>query len=309
LTQLVRALAIRTLLLLGVLAAVYAASDALPGDPVRLAMGPTASPEDVDARRETLGLHRPLPLRFTDWLGRLIQGDLGTTVRGQAVSELVSDRLGATVLLAGLAIVLVLVLSLTWAGIWTVRARGRFARLSALGTSILVATPEFVLGTALVLLFALALGVLPATTVMDSHGGLGSATMLVLPVLTLGLPHAAWQTRVTHAAVAEAAALPHVEQARLDGVPERRVLLRHVLPVAAPTLAASLATMVGTLLAGAVVVETLFNYPGAGALVASSLQSRDTTLLVSLTALTGTVVLVALVLADAVRIWSLRGRR
>ncbi|GAA2149128.1 ABC transporter permease [Glycomyces algeriensis] len=303
------ALAVRAGLLLVVLAAVYAAADALPGDPVRLAMGPTASPADVEARRESLGLDRPLPARFADWLSGLVQGDLGTTVRGQPINDLLGDRLASTLLLTGLTFAFVLVVALAWAALWSARPRGRFGRTSAVGTSILVATPEFVLGTLLVLVFALVLGLLPATTVVGADGRLATPLMLVLPVLALGLPHAAWQTRVNRAAIAEAAAMPHVEQARLDGVPERRVVTRHVLPLAAPTIAASLATMVGTLLAGAVVVETLFNYPGAGQLVAGSLESRDTTLLVSLTALCGLVVVAALVIADAIRLWALRGRR
>jgi peptide/nickel transport system permease protein len=309
LTRFLTALAVRAGLLLVVLSAVYAAADALPGDPVRLAMGPTASPSDVEARRETLGLDRPLPVRFGDWLSGLVQGDLGATVRGQSINDLLGDRLGATLLLTGLTFAFVLVIALAWAALWSARPRGRFARASALGSSILVATPEFVLGTLLVLVFALALGLLPATTVVGSDGRLTSGAMLVLPVLALGLPHAAWQTRVTRAAVTEAAAMPHVDQARLDGLPEHRVITRHVLPLATPTIAASLATMVGTLLAGAVVVETLFNYPGAGQLVAGSLESRDTTLLVSLTALCGAVVVAALIGADAIRLWALRGRR
>jgi peptide/nickel transport system permease protein len=309
LTRFLTALAVRAGLLLAVLAAVYAAADALPGDPVRLAMGPTASPADVQARRETLGLDRPLPVRFADWLTGLVRGDLGTTVRGQSINDLLGDRLTSTLLLTALTFALVLIVSQAWAALWSARPRGRFARGSAVGTSILVATPEFVLGTLLILVFALVLGLLPATTVAGADGRLGSASMLVLPALALGLPHAAWQTRVNRAAIAEAAAMPHVEQARLDGLPERLVVTRHVLPLAAPTIAASLATMVGTLLAGAVVVETLFNYPGAGQLVAGSLESRDTTLLVSLTALCGLVVVAALVAADAIRLWALRGRR
>jgi peptide/nickel transport system permease protein len=309
LTRFLTALAVRAGLLLAVLAAVYAAADALPGDPVRLAMGPTASPADVQARRETLGLDRPLPVRFADWLTGLVRGDLGTTVRGQPINDLLGDRLTSTLLLTVLTFAFVLIVSLAWAAMWSARPQGRFARGSAVGTSILVATPEFVLGTLLILVFALVLGLLPATTVAGADGRLDSASMLVLPALALGLPHAAWQTRVNRAAIAEAAAMPHVEQARLDGLPERLVVSRHVLPLAAPTIAASLATMVGTLLAGAVVVETLFNYPGAGQLVAGSLESRDTTLLVSLTALCGLVVVAALIAADAIRLWALRGRR
>ncbi|MDN3241454.1 ABC transporter permease [Glycomyces tritici] len=308
-TRFLAALAVRAGLLLAVLAAVYAAADALPGDPVRLAMGPTAAPADVDARRESLGLDRPLPARFADWLSGLVQGDLGTTVRGQPINDLLGDRLASTALLTGLTFAFVLAIALAWAALWSARPKSRFARGSAVGTSILVATPEFVLGTLLVLVFALVLNLLPATTVVGADGRLDNPAMLVLPVLALGLPHAAWQTRVNRAAIAEAAAMPHVEQARLDGLPERHVVTRHILPLAAPTIAASLATMVGTLLAGAVVVETLFNYPGAGQLVAGSLESRDTTLLVSLTALCGVVVVAALITADAIRLWALRGRR
>ena len=304
-----RALASRTLILLGVLLAVYAVADLLPGDPVRLAMGPSASPDDVEARREALGLDRPLLVRFGGWLAGLVTGNLGTTIRGQSVQDLLGDRLGATALLSGGAFLVVLVVCIVWALMWAIRPGGRLERASEVTSSVLVATPEFVLGTALIVLFALVLGMLPATTIMDADGDLASASMLVLPVLALALPHAGWQVRVTRAALKEAASLPHVEQARLDGYTERQVFVRHVLPLAAPTVAASMATLVGTLLGGAVVVETLFNYPGAGGLVAGSLRSRDTTLLVSLAALIGVVVMVALVVADLIRFRALRGRR
>jgi ABC-type dipeptide/oligopeptide/nickel transport system permease component len=112
LTRFLAALAVRAGLLLAVLAAVYAAADALPGDPVRLAMGPTASPADVQARRETLGLDRPLPVRFADWLTGLVRGDLGTTVRGQSINDLLGDRLTSTLLLTALTFAFVLIVSL-----------------------------------------------------------------------------------------------------------------------------------------------------------------------------------------------------
>src|SRR5690606_30075937 len=102
--------------------------------------------------------------------------------------------------------------------------------------------------------------------------------------------------------------LPHVETAVLDGLPERAVLTRHVLPFALPTIVASFATTVGMLLGGALVVETIFNYPGLGALLAASVADRDTALMAAVVALTGVVIMVMLAAAGAVRAWSLRGR-
>ncbi|WP_280479873.1 ABC transporter permease, partial [Nocardia cyriacigeorgica] len=193
-------------------------------------------------------------------------------------------------------------------GGWSSRRGGVRGRVFNPTTTTAVAVPEFVVATLLILVFSLALGWLPAVTITGRSGFPASVDMLVLPVLALAIPQIGWNARVVRAALADASRLPHVETAVLDGLPERAVLARHVLPFALPTIVASFATTVGMLLGGALVVETIFNYPGLGALLAASVADRDTALMAAVVALTGVVIMVMLAAADAVRAWSLRGR-
>ncbi len=158
------------------------------------------------------------------------------------------------------------------------------------------------------MVFALATGWLPAVTITDRSGFPVSADMLVLPVLALAIPQIGWNTRVVRAALTDAAQAPHVESAVLEGLSTRVVLHRHVLPFAAPTIVASFATTVGMVLGGSLVVETIFNYPGLGAVLAGSVADRDTSVVAAVVALSGVVIMLMLAVADGIRAWSLRGR-
>ncbi|WP_245678037.1 ABC transporter permease [Nocardia acidivorans] len=298
----------RLALLIALLALVFVVVDLLPGNAARAVLGRDATPASVAAKEHELGLDRPLPVRFRDWISGAATGDFGTTARGLSVNHLLAAKFPQTLLLTSLAMAVTVLLALVCGVWWAARPTGFAARVLQPGSAFVIAVPEFVLATLLVLVFSLWLDWLPAVTFTNRSGYPASARMLILPVIALAIPQAAWNLRVVRGAMVDAAAAPHVESAVLNGLSERTVLLRHVLPFALPTIATSFATSVGTLFGGALVVETVFNYPGMGALVAGSVSDRDTALIAAVVALTGATILCVLLIADAVRAWVNRGR-
>ncbi|MEU5759758.1 ABC transporter permease [Nocardia sp. NPDC047648] len=299
----------RVILLVTLLACVFVAVDLLPGNTARAVLGREATPEQIAAKEHELGLDRPLAVRFWHWISGVVTGDFGRTARGRPVNDLLVDKFPPTLLLGGLALAVTVLASLALGAWWATRPDSVAARVLQPTTTTAVAVPEFVISTLLILVFALALGWLPAVTITGRSGMPAGPEMLVLPVLALALPQAGWNTRVVRAALADAALAPHVESAVLDGISSRTVLVRHVLPFALPTIVASFATTVGMLLGGALVVETVFNYPGLGAVLAGSVADRDTSVVAAVVALSGVIIMIMLAVADGIRSWSLRGRR
>nr|WP_251021073.1 ABC transporter permease [Streptomyces sp. ISL-98] len=301
-------LARRALLLAVLLAAVFAAVELLPGDAATATSERGESAADLAQRRELLGLDRPVLARFTDWMTALPAGDLGTSARGEPVADLLSRPFPNTLLLGGLALLVTLALSLAL-GCWAaLKPGGRTDRaVSATATGIL-ALPEFVVAVALVLVFALWTDWLPAVTLTDAEGAPASWRMLILPVIALAIPQIGWNTRIVRAALADEAKAPHVESAVVDGLPRHRVFIHHLLPGAMPTIAAGIATSTGMLLGGAVVVETIFNYPGIGSVLAGAVTDRDSPVIAGVVAVTGAVITGVLLLADFVRAWASGGR-
>jgi peptide/nickel transport system permease protein len=299
----------RAALLALLLALVFCTVELLPGDAAGATSERGESAADIEQRRRLLGLDRPVLERFWDWMSGLPAGDLGTSARGEPVTGLLSTAFPNTLLLGGLALLLTAVLS-TALGCWAaLRPGGRVDRAVSGTATAVLALPEFVVAVALVLVLSLWTGWLPAVTLTDLDGNPDSWTMLVLPALALTLPQTGWNVRIVRAALADEARAPHVETAVLDGLPPRRVLTHHVLPGALPTIAAGLATSTGMLLGGAVVVETIFNYPGIGSVLASAVTDRDSPVIAGVTALAGAVITAVLLLADLVRDLMAGGRR
>jgi peptide/nickel transport system permease protein len=282
-------------------ALVFVGVDLLPGDPVTSRLGATATPERIAEARARAGLDHPLAERYLDWAGGLLRGDLGTSASGRPVTDVLSDRVANSALLAGLALVLLVPLSLalgTWAGLRAGRPGDRLVTTASL---LVVAVPEFVTAGALVLVFAIGLGWLPAVSLVPAGTSpLAVPDVLVLPVVSLLLLGLAYAVRVIRAATAAVARAPHVEFARLNGA-GRRDLLRHaVLPAVLPVaVQVWLVTGVG-LVGGAVLVESVFGYPGIGALLVSAVQTGDLPIVQALTMVLGAAMLLALVLADLV---------
>lgn len=300
-------LAGRLAALVAVLIIVFTTVTALPGRAATAVLGRDATATQLAAFDTAHGLNRPLPVRFWSWLSGVLTGDLGSSLRGSSINDLVAVRFGNTLVLGGAALAVTTVVAVAAGGWWFLRPRG-FARVLSAATTAGVAVPEFVIVTLLVAVFALGLGWLPAVAVTDASGSAANAASLVLPVAALAIPQSAWNIRTTRAALDEAAGLPHVHAAELDGFRATHILARHVLPIAAPTIAASLATSVGTLLGGTLVVEAVFDYPGVGSVLADAVEERDAAVVSAVVAVTGVAITSVLVLADLVRAWAVGGR-
>ncbi|WP_433347408.1 ABC transporter permease [Microtetraspora malaysiensis] len=284
--------------LLGV---VFAAVELLPGDAASSTSERGESAADLAARRTALGLDRPLAERFWDWMTALPTGDLGTSARGEPVTRLLAGPFPNTLLLGGLALAVSLAGALALGSWAALRPGGRADRVIGVVATMAFALPEFVVAIALLLVLSLWLGWLPAVTLIGPDGAPASPGMLLLPLLALAIPQIGWNTRIVRAALTDQAALPHVGAAIIDGLPRHRVLTHHLLPGALPAVAVGVATSAGMLLGGAVVVETLFNYPGVGAVLAGAIADRDTPVVAGVVAATGGAISVVLLLADLVR--------
>ncbi|MFI6736936.1 ABC transporter permease [Nonomuraea sp. NPDC050451] len=302
-------LARRIALLAVLLALVFVVVEALPGDAADATAARGESAADIARRRVLLGLDQPVVVRFLKWMAGLPTGDLGLSARGEQVWGILAGPLPNTLLLGGLALAITVVASIAL-GSWAAMRPGSAAdRVISASSTVVLALPEFVIAVALVLVFALWAGMLPAATLAGPDGAPASWTMLVLPVLALAIPQIGWNARIVRGALGDEARAPHVTAAVLDGLPPLRVLARHLLPGALPAIAAGVATSTGMLLGGAVAVETIFNYPGVGALLAGAVADRDTPLIAGVVALTGVMITCVLLAADLIRSWAAGERR
>ncbi|MEU5867074.1 ABC transporter permease [Nonomuraea sp. NPDC050227] len=301
-------LARRAGLLAALLALVFVVVEALPGDAADATAERGESEADIARRRTLLGLDQPVFLRFLRWMAGLPTGDLGVSARGEKVWDLLAGPLPNTLLLGGIALAVTVVTALA-VGCWAALHPGSVTdRVTSASATAVLALPEFVIAVALVLVFALWTDLLPAATLAGADGSPASWTMLVLPVLALAIPQIGWNARIVRGAIADEARAPHVAAAVLDGLQPRRVLSHHLLPGALPAIAVGAATSTGMLLGGAVAVETIFNYPGVGTLLAGAVADRDSPIIAGVVALTGLAITCVLLVADLIRSWAAGGR-
>lgn len=279
-----------------VVTGVFLLTASLPQDAAQVLAGRQADPARVAALRADLGLDRPLWERFGSWLGGLLHGDLGKSyVDGKPVGPVLAERLGASALIVVPAWVLAVAGGVLLALVVARRATG-----SAL-VAAFAAVPEVVLVSGLVLVFATSLGWLPAVSLLPVGGSAWDAPeVLVLPILGLALPAAAWLARSVRGPVADVLARPFVVDAHLRGVTPARVAARHVLPHLAGPVAQGVAILAGALLAGTTVVESLLAYPGLGQLLATAVASRDAPVVQAVALLDALVVLPAVLVADRI---------
>lgn len=285
--------------ILAVAMAVSLVLTALPGDAARLVVGPEATPERYEAVRHALGLDKPWPMRFALWLGKALHGDLGSSFRysGHTVAELLGRGLSLTFPLAGLVAIFSFFLGILW-GVFSATRIGRISDLLfSLGNQIFLAIPEFWLGIILIGAFSAGLGLLPAGGFpgwADQRAWLS----LVLPILALSLPRAAYFARLTRAVLADFLFSDFVRTGLAKGLSERDVLFRHVLPNALIPLLAGLSLTFARLLAGALVVEQVFSLPGLGKYAVEAAFGRDIPLLLGISVLVTAAVVGASTLAD-----------
>lgn len=266
---LVRRVAAGVLAALAAFVLVFSLLRVVPGDPIDIMLGERAQPARADELRRVLGLELSWQAQIARDLKRLSHGDLGESVTmKRPVRALVAERVGPTLALAGaaLAVALLISLPLGLASGWRPGSNiDRFGRLvAALG----IGMPTFWLGPLLLLVFAVHLSWLPL-------GGYRSYSALVLPALTLGFGLAALQARMLRASLVETKASLFIVAARAKGAGERRLLLRHALRPSALPAVTVLGLQLGALLSGAVITETIFQWPGIGRLLIESVQARD----------------------------------
>ena len=257
------------LVILGVVSIVFLLIHLVPGDPVEVMLGESASAIDREALRVALGLNQSIPAQYLDYLGSLARFDLGVSIhQRQPVIELLLERLPATGLLT-LAALLVSVLLALPLGLVAAIRRNTVWDTSAMGFSLLgVSIPNFWLGPLLILLFSLWLGWFPVS-------GQGGVASVVLPALTLGTGLAAVLSRMVRSSMLEVLHEDYLRTARAKGMPASRVILHHALRNALLPVITLLGLQLGALLAGAVITETVFSWPGIGLLTIESIQSRD----------------------------------
>jgi peptide/nickel transport system permease protein len=279
-TYLARRLALSLVLLLVVATVLFFSIHFLPGDPALLILGGDAAqttPEQLARVRARLGLDRPLAVQYAGWLGRLARGDLGTSlIDDRPVATDLANRLPRTLQLVVPATLLALAAGVPL-GMLAARQRGRWLDPGTSAVALVgFSMPVFVTGMLLVAAFSLAFGWLPpAGYVPFRESPAGFLRHLVLPVLALAAAPMATVMRMTRSSVLEQVSLDYVRTARAKGLGERAVARRHVLRNALLPVTAVVGLQVGSMFAGAVLVEYIFAWPGLNGLLLNSLGSRD----------------------------------
>lgn len=257
--------------------AVFVLMRLVPGDPALLVLGDAADTDQLAALRASMGLDRPIPMQFLIWAGDALRGDLGrSTVNGAAVLPLILDRFAVTasVVLAALGLAALVAIPLGMIAAWR-QDRPTDLGIVALAT-LLLSIPSFWLGLIFLLIFGVWLQWLPVVGYVPfSDDPVQALRYLILPVATLTLIEIGILTRMARSATIDVLRLDYIAHARAKGLPERVVLARHALPNAfAPTLTL-MGVVLGGLLGGISVTETVFTLPGLGRLMVDSIYARD----------------------------------
>ena len=265
----------------------------LSGDPAMLIMSPDAPPEALEAFRRGWGLDAPLWKQYLGFFMNLLQGNFGQSMRDSSPAmDLVIERIPATLAITLPAFALKLLIGIP-AGVFAALRRNSMADRLVMSVSVAGYTiPSFVLGLVLVLIFAVGLGWLPS-------GGNATWQHAILPIITLSLGGAAVLARFTRSAMLEVMGQPYIRTASAKGLLWRKVVRGHALPNAAIPTVTVVGFMVGSLIAGAVVVESVYSWPGAGRLLVSAVANRDLAVVQCLLLLVAATMVSANLLVDA----------
>lgn len=242
---------------------------AVPGDPVEVMLGESASSADRIQLQSDLGLDQPIYVQFGVYLNKLVHGDWGVSIHSKKqIVDLLAERLPATAKLALLALLFAVMIGLPLGVIAALKVNQWPDKLANLLSLSISAMPHFWMGPMLMMLFALWLGFLPVS-------GMENGTSIILPALTLGFGLAAILTRMTRASMLEVLHEDFIRTARAKGLAESTVILRHALRAALLPIVTVLGLQLGSLLAGTVITETVFSWDGVGRLLVESIEKRD----------------------------------
>ena len=266
---LIRRLLLTIPVILGVATLVFSLIHLIPGDPVQAMLGDSATPEDIAAMRERLGLNRPLIVQYAVFMRGAATGDLGRSLRtNQDVGAAIAERMPATIELAAAAMIVAVVIAIPLGIIAAVWAGTSIDHLATTLALIGISMPTFWLGPLLAILFSVSLGWLPVS-------GRGTLAHLVLPAITLGAPLAAVLARITRASLLEELRELYVLAARARGVSRAGAVLKHAFRNSLIPIVTVLGLQFGAVLTGAVITETIFGWPGVGRLLIQSISTRD----------------------------------
>jgi peptide/nickel transport system permease protein len=261
----------------------FAGTEILPGDVAEIMLGQEATPSSLKALRKELGLNKPAPVRYFEWLGDMFTFDLGMSLAGRGnggggttIEVLIGARLNNTLLLSSIVAIIAVPLSVTLGLIAAMFPTSLYDRIVTFTTLCLVAVPEFFIATMLVLILAVNLKWLPSIATMTDFESLGHMLRsLAMPIITLTVVLLAQMARMTRAAVLNVMSSPYIEMAILKGIPRNRIILRHALFNAIGPIVNIIAVNIAYLVSGVVIVETIFAFPGLAKLMVDGVQVRD----------------------------------
>ena len=279
---------------------IFGLQQLLPGDPAVILAGEDQDPNVVAYLRQKMHLDEPLPLQYLHWLGNVLQGDLGESLRIQKpVTELILEKLPVTAQLASMAILIALVIGITAGVISAVKKDTAWDYAANVFALWGLSTPNFWLGILFILLFAVQLGWLPASGYVSPFEDLkGNLAAMIMPAFVLGNAFAAVLMRHTRSAMLQVLSADYVRTARAKGLPERVVILKHALRNALIPVITLGALGFGELLGGTVLTETVFTIPGFGKLIVDAVFNRDYAVVQGVVLFTATAYILLNLLAD-----------
>jgi len=305
LRYLLRRILIAIPVLLGILFLAFVMTRALPGDPLLMMMSIEefeASDEFLDTRREQLGLSDPLPIQYVKWVGEVVQGNLGTSFHRRAnVAEVIGGRIGPTAKLTGTAVALALLIGVPTGVIAAIRQNTWFDYTSAAGSMLAISIPNFFLGLMAIYVFSLQLGWLPTggLNTLGAEPSLADSLIhLIMPASVLAAVLIGPYVRYTRQSMLDVLHQDYMTTATAKGVPRRAILIFHGLRNALVPLTTVIAIQIPALLAGTVIIETIFTWPGMGQLVLEGISRRDYPIIVGVVLVSAVLVMIFNLIAD-----------
>jgi peptide/nickel transport system permease protein len=264
------------LTMLAVSLIIYSISEFSPGSAARKMLGPFATQSQVDLKIKELGLDRPLLVRYAEWVGKILTGDLGYSTRYKTdVNDIIWKRLYNTMVLAAIAFAVIVPASIVFGIAAGMREASKLDRTISLASIVTTSVPEFASGVFLAWIFAIWLGILPGTSTLDTGAGWSIASQLVLPVAVMVLYDLGYVVRMVRASMVEVMTRPYIRTAVLKGLRFRDVILKHAVRNAMIAPFTVILLQLNYLVTGVVVVEAVFAYPGFGRMMLEGALSND----------------------------------
>jgi peptide/nickel transport system permease protein len=274
----------------------------LPGDPALTILGENASDEQIEQLRDDLGLDDPLLVRYADWLGDALRGDLGVSYRtGQDVTEAIVDRLPVTIELGLVSLALSLIVSVPLAIVSAYRAGGPLDRFLTTTSFGLMSLPSFMMAMILIIVFAVHLDWLPSTGwVPFSEDPIGNLQSVILPAIALGANEIAIFLRILRSDLITTLGQDSIAMAKSKGLSTTRIMVFHALRPSSLSLLTVVGVQIGAIVGGSVIIETMFALPGVGRLLVDSIAERDLITVQGLALVIGVAVVVVNFVTDAI---------